>query len=521
MTFLDSVKIFTKDDVILSAERRKEENNTEAQLAMGEIDEEPMITVEHTLVSKFLYSQKWYNPNYSKENQDESDPENPAAGWNAKASLLKAWDFYEKHVLYRYIENDDNEDDDEEVINDKEVFNLCKGKKPQRKARETKDSMDEAQDSKMYTLWGTHEEDFGAWGIGIYVYFYTLKYIILMFLMLILFAYPVQLYYGSDYYNGGQSSETQLDMLENTFDYYVPTAICTNREFVICTDCSLEQWKRDKDSFGTLTSPLIDSELSDTSLLSNDITLVQKNKCNGPSYQGSIFNFLSLISVFVVMSVIIYQIRKKAIERDEEHVSAEDYTIAINSPPPVYDPDVWAEFFAQFELKPEGGIPLVTIALNNEELLKLLLKRRAYKNKLESMLLGWKSSFVQVKEEYNLDDEDQMLQLIQTLKMEKMMKEKSQNIFSSIKLFKGIDKLTICERILKTEFDIKNLIETKTFVPTKVFVTMETEQGQRNALEKLTVGKFVQSGWLKDNRNPEDIVLFQDKYYLNVKDCVE
>ena len=54
-------------------------------------------------------------------------------------------------------------------------------------------------------------------------------------------------------------------------------------------------------------------------------------------------------------------------------LTAQDYSVTVLNPPyHANQPKVWRDFFAQF-----GTVRYVTVALDNEELIDLLVKRRA------------------------------------------------------------------------------------------------------------------------------------------------
>lgn len=481
-----------------------------------------MASEEYSFVFKYLYKKKWYNPNYSEEDEqnsnesDQRDPEKASLLAPAKASLLKAWEFYERHILYRYVDETCHEDDVPENSDEK------KTKQRPRKVREAGDKYDSPkdgkEDSKLYPVFGTSVDDLDAWGTGIYIYFATLKCVLYIFLVVALLHIPMQIYYASELYNGGQSTDEKIARIgeDNAGTYFLTSAMCTNEEFVLCKDCTVDQWNRDRDSIGNLTTPITSIDGTSTS---DSLTFVRKNNCNGPAITSAMFNFASLIIVLAANSAVIYLIERRATKRDEDHTTTEDYTIMISSPPEVTDPNEWADFFAQFE-KQGRGVPLVTVALDNEKLLKLLLSRRNCRNDLESMLEGR-------EEKYDLDNEEEFTQLVATLETEKEAKDSSSAVkgffISMLQDLLGVcmDELAFCKRILLLEEQIENIAQSETFVPSKVFVTMETERGQINALSKLTVGKLVRKGWLRDKRDPEDIILFQNKHYLNLEDCVE
>ncbi|KAI2492655.1 hypothetical protein MHU86_21895 [Fragilaria crotonensis] len=70
------------------------------------------------------------------------------------------------------------------------------------------------------------------------------------------------------------------------------------------------------------------------------------------------------------------------INLDNASLTTTDYAVEVRNPPKdARDPDEWKQFFDQF-----GQVASITVALDNEELVRALLLRRTLMSKLEDLL---------------------------------------------------------------------------------------------------------------------------------------
>ena len=166
-------------------------------------------------------------------------------------------------------------------------------------------------------------------------------------------------------------------------------------------------------------------------------------------------------------------------------LTATDYSIVVRNPPPsAYDPDVWRDYFERFA---EQQVTCVTVAINNEQMLRKLIARRRHRNNLRLMLPPGT----------DMDDEDMVRNQIAQLQREQESEPKGclyciiqtfvLPIFHIFRMFLPPDILF--EKVLTLTQEIKEL-QNKEYQVSTVFVTFETEEGQRAALSALSVGKI-------------------------------
>lgn len=281
-------------------------------------------------------------------------------------------------------------------------------------------------DSELYPLCTHNLQDFGT---GIAVYFDTLLALIGICLGAGILYLPSIYHYASDGYTSTEVY-TVAGPLRGSW-------LCPEPEWVPCPSCVLEQWADNPSRFAQTSSGL---------------AFAMKNTC-APLYWGQGLNHL-IVMIFVSAGVLYlghYQ-RQQELSYDESVLTASDYSIQVDNPPEfASDPNEWKEFFQQF-----GDVKLVTVALNNHDLVRLLVQRRGL---LQSA--WYKSSNTST-----IPKEQQ--QIPPTLES------------SHPKLFRKIQKVEEqCRLLLK-----------KTYPTSGVFVTFELERSQRRALKALRVGQM-------------------------------
>ena len=217
----------------------------------------------------------------------------------------------------------------------------------------------EAKFTELYSTFFTSQSSLSDWGIGMGMYFSTLSSmcIILIFAGLINIANII--YYSSDEYDPGEGRQDffLLNMLQFS-------AICTDREWVVCNDCDKHKDRWDTTFtdgyYGTAKDPIS----------GNDTTLINRTTCFPAELQQGMVNFGTLLFLIACTSALIWYLSQLEVRYDEQNSTAADYTIVIQNPPKeALDPDEWRDFFDRFCDK---NVTLITIALNNERCVLLI-----------------------------------------------------------------------------------------------------------------------------------------------------
>jgi hypothetical protein len=157
--------------------------------------------------------------------------------------------------------------------------------------------------------------------------------------------------------------------------------------------------------------------------------------------------------------------------------------VVKNPPKDAYNPDDWRDFFQQFG---DSQVTCVSVALNNDIMLRKLIARREARHALE----------IQLPKGTDMDDEDLVRTLVAQLVRDQEAEPKGclgsiiSCVISVLNLFGMMlppDKLV--DKVFRLTDEIKEL-QKEVYDVVKVYVTFETEEGQRTALESLSVGKF-------------------------------
>lgn len=194
----------------------------------------------------------------------------------------------------------------------------------------------------------------------------------------------------------------------------------------------------------------------------------------------AIILFATFLFLVISMTFLSCYLNAREVLSDESKLTASDYSVLVRNPPPnAYDPDEWRTFFQQFAHK---QVSCVTVALNNDELVRKLIERRKQEHALQLML----------PEGTDMDDEDEVAHAVEKLTLEtpptsKFMSHVVNPILTTMGLRVTAESLF---KILESMTDEIRELQKKEYKVVSVFVTYETEEGQRNALEKLSLGKF-------------------------------
>ena len=298
---------------------------------------------------------------------------------------------------------------------------------------------------------------FIEFGVGIDQYFQTCAALCIMFFICACINIPSMLYYASSSYSG-EGGKAHLPWALQA------SAICTNKTWVVCNDCTEEEWSWAEEA-GTFARA------------QDGTVLVERNACGGAMIFDGLIDFFTFVFVVLFLSAPSYYLYVREARMDEDVLTADDYSLLVTNPPAdAYDPDEWKEFFEQFA---EKQVTLVTVALDNEVMLKKLVQRRAQVENLRKLL----------PKGVNLDDEIMVQAALSKLVEEQ--KGINRNCFG--KLFESflrstgllIPAETLVGVISRLDQEIKEL-QTRQYNVSSVFITFETEEGQHKAFSALS-----------------------------------
>uniref|UniRef100_A0A7S2UQW1 CSC1/OSCA1-like cytosolic domain-containing protein n=1 Tax=Attheya septentrionalis TaxID=420275 RepID=A0A7S2UQW1_9STRA len=291
----------------------------------------------------------------------------------------------------------------------------------------------------LYPGWTTPQDDLRDFGTGVAIYFETMRGLIVICLIAGCIYFPNFLYYRSEEY----AAEGQSHLVGTLRG----SLICPDTKWVPCPTCTEEDWADDLGRFArTLPNNLDDSN--------ETFTFVLSNECADFRLREGILHLVVMAFLTVaIFSLGFFQTRRE-LEYDEELLTASDFSIKVDNPPPdAVDPDEWKEFFSQID---GGEVVYCTVALDNEDLIKALAKRRVLLLKLRHKLKASElkdMAFISVSSEVAQAHPKEYKQLL-------VLEE-------------------TCRELLSNEY-----------ATTSIFVTFQTEKAQRNVLRNLSVSKI-------------------------------
>lgn len=180
--------------------------------------------------------------------------------------------------------------------------------------------------------------------------------------------------------------------------------------------------------------------------------------------------------------------------------TSSDSVVVKNPPPDATDPNEWKIFF-NTNFGPDVHVTCCTIARDNYQLVRALVRRREILQKLK-----WKLPPGTPLDIGNL-----------ALIVHEMRETRS--IYNKLKAMIVGDVPEMFENLLAVNAKVKNLASMD-FPATRVFLTFETEKAQRHILQQLSVGsKLVSKLDMLKPRHPDH--LFRNHRVLHVKEAEE
>jgi len=421
-------------------------------------------------VAGFLEKIPGYYPNNTKHKYD--DP-----------NLLQiGWSFYDHITLARHFKPDPNNESDD---GKNQLVRSEPGNPEDYHFGDSEDYNSSNPEgfyckTQLYSWWKTRGSSLDDFGIGVGLYFNSMKFMAMALLLSYLASLPNVFYYYSEEYGGTENHQEGLGLSLKG------SAICDNTIWVACEEdfCDVANMQKKYVNFGTDKNGQI---------------FVEKNNCNDVTLQTGLVNLGAfLVGALVIIIFTWYQSKRQTVA-DEDKITASDYSIWVSNPPPdAYDPAEWREFFEQYAESRERGIAGVTVLVSNELFLKQLLIQRLLRKELGKWLPDFE----------NFHDEKAVLAACKERQIE--VDSESISLRRLIwlaarpfaKPFKRLcSPMEVYEKILETSKMIVDL-KAKNYPVANVIVTFETEKGQRNALSSLSTGKLnVRSNNL-DNTDP-------------------
>ena len=314
-------------------------------------------------------------------------------------------------------------------------------------------------ETELYKPLGTGQAHLIEFGIGTDLYFQTCAMLCVMFLIAVI-ANITKIHFFAEKYSGDKSRGWALE----------GSAVCTLTYWAVCDDCPEEKF------LGEAAERYAEAE--------DRTILVLRNACRFGLEQG-VINWATWLFFFLFLAGMSMYLRAREIRFDEDKLTSSDYSVLVKNPPPdALDPEEWRDYFAQFS---EKQVTVVSIHLNNEEMLKKLYIRRIHRDNLRRLL----------PKGTDLDNEDVVRTAVDAHVREREAEPKgcAGNLLECTvfwllrKCGMMLQAETLVEMVYDLTFEIKQL-QTERYGASKVFVTFETEEGQRAALTALSAARL-------------------------------
>jgi hypothetical protein len=495
---------FASDDVFQDKDLEEfDENKSVSVAAIDFLQDDPESMTYGRRLALKLMKYKWYNPKAepaareedddlsdSSDDDDEKDKSKPSKETVKPTeevrvqeerpslvtklqfpSLVRAWAYFEHVTLPRYVVEPKPADAPKKNMCMRIIRKcFCKASKKLDRAEPGENLLP----TSLYSPIFTPLSQMGDFGLGIGLYFSTLRGLTIMMVLATLINIPNFLYFAGDTYSLGQPGVNPL---------LKGSAICTNQVWVPCPTCTTDDFEDDLDRLATAT---------------NSATFALLNNCDGATLQQGMVNFGTLIFVLIgIVAMNIYQ-KHMEVKYDEDEQTAQDYSIVITNPPhDAHNPDEWRLFF---HYNFHGlHTTACTIAVDNDLLVQCLVERRECMRKIEMKV-----------------DPGTSLDIINLARIA-MEIERKRSLFGKLfaMIFPGIPELY--GRVTVLTAKVQGLAQ-QDYPVSNVFVTFETEAAQRQVLSALSVGSRATAKNNIEVMKDHPTYLFRGKTLLRVEE---
>jgi len=470
-------------------------------------------------IALMLQNFQWYQPTGKKH-------------WDSEGlGLQSAWAHFEHSVLPRYIvrnadgstptipedDEDQTEEDDRVKVYEQsntgssdtggnvvdfdqaesDVDDWLVTEKPKRTQQERtgkgqgifrKGDLDRAEPgesrlpTKLYSPIFTPLSQLGDFGIGVGLYFSSLRAVAFITLIAGCINLPNILYYASDEYSKGQPG---LNI------FLKGSAVCTEQVWVPCPTCTVDQFNLGRSRIAGATTVTPDGDLQ-------TLVFALKNACDGATFQVGIVHMASLGFIMLAIAALSLYQRRKQITFDEQEQTAQDYSIEIWNPPAdATEPEEWKEFF---ESRFSGHLTCCTVTIDNDLLVKALAERR--------------DVLFEIEEKFK---EGATINSLPLMELAARI-EQGRRFLGTMKsrMSPGLPELVGRLSVLNAR--IQGLLQQE-YRATRVFCTFETENAQRQVLTKMTVGSMVASR--NNTHKISSNLLFRGEHVLLIREAEE
>jgi len=366
--------------------------------------------------------------------------------------LEKAWAHFEHSVLPRYMVN-------LEKKKPKNFFFWLISINSQQ--FDVAEPGEDSRPTRMYSPLFTPLKQMGDFGVGIGLYFSTLRSLAFMALIAGCINIPNMRFYGSSAYASGNSGN---------FTFRLPqmSAQCNDTSFVPCPSCNnRDNFKKPPEWYRVANVTREDG---------SEVFFALKNQCNFDRiFRVGMFTWGTMIFLLLYILYINSYSERMEINFDEDEQTAQDYSLIVENPPPdSIDPHEWKDFFEKIT---GGHVTVCTVAVDNDLLLRTLVERRSILEYLrEALPPGTKMS------------ENNLARISAKCEADRSSLQK---INSYILHPFGImrDVASLYNELVVLTSKVRGLSQID-YPVTKVYISFETEGAQRSALNALSLGKL-------------------------------
>ena len=432
------------------------------------LEDDPATMTYSRRIALHLMNKKWYFPKSEKEDEEDvpkqvtardledvpgkSFEESLGMKEEKQPSLEEAWAYFEHVTLPRYLFRP-------KPPGWVKRSPLVRFKNKMSKANKKMDIAEPGEKDRATRLYSpifTPLKQMGDFGLGIGLYFSTLRAITVMTFLAGLINIPNIIFYSGSEYSAGQPDVPWL---------LKGSAICTEQAWVPCTTCNTSESQGYTTEYYRLANT--------TNEHGTEIVFSMKNTCNAARYKVGLVNLGTCFFIVAGIAYMNYYQKKMEVEFDEDEQTAQDYSVIITNPPPdANDPQEWKDFFEKnFD---NVHVTCCTVAIDNDFLVRCLVKRRELLQKMKLITPPGTS-----------------LAPLDLAKLSTSI-QKNRNALAKFLaiLAPGIPEYYGQLVVLNSSIQGVAQLDKSEFPVNNIFITFETEAAQRQVLAALTVPTY-------------------------------
>ncbi len=257
------------------------------------------MTLGRRISRQFYALNKFYDPREDEEAMKRR---------KAQPNIDKAWEYFEHNILPRCL------------VTGNEKLRQSAAAKGVTAKYDKAEVGEFTKPTMLYPVWDTPIDDMADFGIGVALYFSTLRFLAILCLFAFWLNSSTMRYFASKDYDAENEDDVKWSLWGS--------ATCAHTKWEVCPTCTEDDWK----GLTWATFPGTSDRLA-TGMNANgtEVKFLERNQCTMEGMDG-FYPYYTIATMVIVVGTVFYWIysQKKRIKAfDDAEASAADYTIEV------------------------------------------------------------------------------------------------------------------------------------------------------------------------------------------------